>query len=1203
MARTCSIFTGAHPVTARMTIILVVLFLSLGMINLLAPPPRAGAQPGLELPEVPDGGAWTTNGYVECMATDGNVVYIGGGFSRVGPNTGTGAVFNAGSDTPLSPFLRINRDVNCSAADGSGGWFIGGYFNGVGGLERNFLAHILPDGSVDPAWAPIVDGPVYGICADGGSVYIAGDFENVGGQPRRYLAGLNADTGAVTGFNPAPNSSVSSLAAAGGTVYAGGYFNSIGGQFRDYLAALDGTTGAATAWDPKPNSNVDGLAIDGSTLYAGGYFGFIGGQSRSSLAGLDMTTGLATGFNPAPNSNVYELAVDGGIVYAVGYFNFIGGQSRTYLAGLDGTTGAATAFNPSPSSNVYALAVDGGTVYAGGYFNNIGGQSRNYLAALDGTTGAATAWDPNPDDNVNTISAEGGKVFAGGYFSIMGGVERTCLAALDPATGTATAWDPQAEGEVTSLACANGLVYAGGYFDFIGGQPRGHLAALDPASGAATAWDPSADSGVYSVAVEGNTVYAGGEFNNIGGESRNYLAALDAGTGAATAWNPNPDNYVYDLATAYGLVYAGGDFNRIGGQPRDYIAALDPASGAATGWDPDADDSVVTLTVNNGQIYAGGFFARIGRQARDNLAALDADTGLATGWNPGADTLVTALVPHDDQVYAGGSFSSIGGNARMGLAAVDAAGNSTAWDPNKGSWIFFGPSMLANAPREALEAEAAMPPLEGKNALLNAKVAKELGTGTKTSIGPGRYYLEVSSMILLGNTLYVGGFFGNIGYYSQGGLATFTDVTDNWYMAEGSTEGGMETWILVENPNPTKVKVDLTFDTEKGQVAPAELQNVIVPADSRISFNVGAYLTGYHVSSEVTSHGGEVVCERAMYGNDKAWGSSSPGTKAVNSAWYMAEGSTDGGMKTWALVQNPNDFPVSMNVSFLTGDGEFSPSSLQGYNLLPHRRVSVDVGEYVTSYDVSTKVTSDGGGVVCERSTYGPPVDEEGNVNWATSSMGSKGPSRTWFLTEGATDQGRETWVLVENPFTQPADVDVMFLSGAGEVQGPQETIPGMSRRSYNAGDYVQSYDVSTVIISSGGGVVCERAMYGNDRAWGATSPGSTETAASWNLAEGSTDGGMETWILVLNPYNDATKVSLSFMTAEGLKQPAELQNLTLPALSRFSIRVNDFVTSYNVSTQVDATSGVLCERSTYGMSGEGDAATVIWATSSEGIY
>ncbi|NPV60202.1 MAG: hypothetical protein HPY75_11160, partial [Actinobacteria bacterium] len=43
-------------------------------------------------------------------------------------------------------------------------------------------------------------------------------------------------------------------------------------------------------------------------------------------------------------------------------------------------------------------------------------------------------------------------------------------------------------------------------------------------------------------------------------------------------------------------------------------------------------------------------------------------------------------------------------------------------------------------------------------------------------------------------------------------------AADTWYLAEGCTQGGMKTWVLVQNPNPDPVKVDLTFMTSQGKV-------------------------------------------------------------------------------------------------------------------------------------------------------------------------------------------------------------------------------------------------------------------------------------------------------------------------------------------------------------------------------------------------
>jgi len=99
----------------------------------------------------------------------------------------------------------------------------------------------------------------------------------------------------------------------------------------------------------------------------------------------------------------------------------------------------------------------------------------------------------------------------------------------------------------------------------------------------------------------------------------------------------------------------------------------------------------------------------------------------------------------------------------------------------------------------------------------------------------------------------------------------------------------------------------------------------------------------------------------------------------------------------------------------------------------------------------------------------------------ATSSIGATEPSRKWYLAEGATAGGFETWVLMANPGEEAALVNVTYHTDQGEVAGPELSIPPHSRLSVNAGDSVQSFHVSTM-VSSNKPVVAERAtyLYGN---------------------------------------------------------------------------------------------------------------------------
>jgi hypothetical protein len=61
---------------------------------------------------------------------------------------------DAVSGLPAGAFPKVDGEVHAIAADGTGGWYIGGIFTLVGTAWRNSLAHVLADGTVDPDWNP-----------------------------------------------------------------------------------------------------------------------------------------------------------------------------------------------------------------------------------------------------------------------------------------------------------------------------------------------------------------------------------------------------------------------------------------------------------------------------------------------------------------------------------------------------------------------------------------------------------------------------------------------------------------------------------------------------------------------------------------------------------------------------------------------------------------------------------------------------------------------------------------------------------------------------------------------------------------------------------------------------------------------------------------------------------------------------------------
>jgi len=88
-----------------------------------------------------------------------------------------------------------------------------------------------------------------------------------------------------------------------------------------------------------------------------------------------------------------------------------------------------------------------------------------------------------------------------------------------------------------------------------------------------------------------------------------------------------------------------------------------------------------------------------------------------------------------------------------------------------------------------------------------------------------------------------------------------------------------------------------------------------------------------------------------------------------------------------------------------------------------------------------------------------------------------------------------------------------------------------------------------------------------------------SQEATSWDLAEGASTGGFETWILVQNPGDAVAHAKLTYMTPGGaVPGPA----LTLAPHTRQSVNVADVVKDFSVSTSVSSDNPVVCERAVY---------------------
>ena len=307
-------------------------------------------------------------------------------------------------DTAFDPNATNETDAIALQPDGK--VLVGGFFGSIGGQMRNGLARLDATTGLADSFDPHPNNPVFSIAVQAdGKILLGGQFTTFSpnGGPtvqRNHIARLNPDGTLDATFDPNANDTVESMAVqANSEILVGGDFqgvNSIGGQTRNYIARLDATTGLADSFNPNANGFVKAIGVqtDGKILAGGDFHGInsVGGQTRNYIARLDATTGLADSFDPNASDEVQSIALQGdGKILVGGYFhgaNSIGGQTRNYMARLDATTGLADSFDPNAigiSVNSIALQADG-KILAGGEFTNIGGEMRKSFARLSNDT-------------------------------------------------------------------------------------------------------------------------------------------------------------------------------------------------------------------------------------------------------------------------------------------------------------------------------------------------------------------------------------------------------------------------------------------------------------------------------------------------------------------------------------------------------------------------------------------------------------------------------------------------------------------------------------------------------------------------------------------------------------------------------------------------------------------------------------------------
>ncbi len=303
--------------------------------------------------------------------------------------------------------------------------------------------------------------------------------------------------------------------------------------------------------------------------------------------------------------------------------------------------------------------------------------------------------------------------------------------------------------------------------------------------------------------------------------------------------------------------------------------------------------------------------------------------------------------------------------------------------------------------------------------------------------------------------------------------------------------------------------------------------------------------------------------------------------------WYLAEGSTAWGFSTWIAIANPNNSDVTAAVTYQTDTG---PVSGGLFNLPATSQTIINPKEKVGERDFSTEVRCvEGEAIAVDRSMHWEPIPGHAYAMESHCSIGVNTPDTSWYLPEGSSNWGFECWLLIQNPNDQEATCTVTYMIENEDPQSRRKVIPKNSRKSYNMADDIGNKDAS-IKVESDVPVIPERAMYRNNKRCGHDSIGTNRVWRESFLAEGTTNYGFSTYVLIQNPNDVANSVTVTYLTNNGPVTHPE-SPIPMAANSRKTIRVNDFLKNTDFSTMVSGSYAVIAERAMYWDDGSGEAA------------
>jgi hypothetical protein len=299
-----------------------------------------------------------------------------------------------------------------------------------------------------------------------------------------------------------------------------------------------------------------------------------------------------------------------------------------------------------------------------------------------------------------------------------------------------------------------------------------------------------------------------------------------------------------------------------------------------------------------------------------------------------------------------------------------------------------------------------------------------------------------------------------------------TQLSSDWYFAEGCTAGEFDTYLLLANTGDAAVTAQVDFLPESGATV---RQNYTIAPHSRFTVPVdgvpGMEEAAFSTHVQAT---GPIIAERAMYFR-KGYtdgGHVSIGAPQPSLQWHFAEGCTRDFFESYILLGNDEATDALVDIDFFLPGGNVRHS----FSVAAHSRLTIPIQSLPgldyqdMAYSVYSSIP-----IVAEQAQYYSLDSHKGGE----ATIGSTQPSVTWYFAEGYTGGAFDTWLLMSNPGGTSAQTVVTFAREDGANFDYYFTIEPWRRLNVHVDELTGLEEASfSIVVKSDNPIVAERAMY-----------------------------------------------------------------------------------------------------------------------------